>query len=322
MKKIIIACSFCLAVMAGHAQVFQDASGETNLFLGSSPFGWIRVNTSSESVTLGYNRFRSDGYDFRNTKTSLLFGMDTKISVKDGTGSLFSNKKFQPGISLNANFGFTKFDSWDTGSQFSFYIRPGISYNQFIYVSDNNSAVKVDTVKKWLPQAMLNFSMFIPRKRTKKDRHGNPKTVERYWIGGISSGYKKSNNFSSLDDITVNSFQFGNAQTYAITTQQGKMGAYSGYDVLPVNVDLAYNPEIFGQTSVGFNTYMRTEIFKPKNTVNIGIGTYLTKDGQPRNIMGGLAWQFNDIGNVLDKKENLLQRSSVFAYIGFTIGAK
>jgi hypothetical protein len=322
MKKLLTLAVFCFYITVSHGQLFQDAAGETNLFLGSAPYGWIRVNTSSESVSVGYNRFRSVGYDFQDIKTSWLYGLDTKITVKDGTGNLLSKKQFQPGISVNANFGVTRFDKWGIGSQYSFYIRPGTSYNQYIYVSNNNSAVKVDTVKKWTPQVIFNFSTFIPKTKTKTDGSGKSITVERYWILGASAGYKKSNNFSTLDDITVNSLQFGNGQTYAITTLQGKMGTYSGYDVVPVNIDIAYNPMIFGQSSVGFNTYMRTEAFKPENSVNIGIGTYLTKDGQPRNILGGLAWQFNDVGNAKNKDDNLIQRSSIFAYIGFTIGAK
>jgi hypothetical protein len=325
MKKIISICFFSCLFHAAQAQLFQDASGESNLFLGTSPYGWVRVNTASESVTLGYNRFRAVGFDFPRRKTNLLYGADVKISVKDGTGNLLKDKSFQPGVSFNSNFGITKYDAWDTGAQLSIYLRPGIAYNQHLYVSNDNGAVRLDTVKKWAGQVTLNFAYFLPITRTKMNNNlAVPKldTTEHYWIIGLATGYKRSNNFSALDDVTVNTYQFGNAQTYAVMTQEGKIGTYEGYSVMPLNIDIAYNPMILGQSTIGFNTYLRTDLFKPKNTVNLGVGTYLTKEDQPKNILGGLAWQFNDIGNRLKKDGSLIQRSSVFVYIGFTIGGK
>ena len=174
-------------------------------------------------------------------------------------------------------------------------------------------------------QATLNFAYFLPTTTTNMNNTGAvPKldTIERYWIIGLTTGYKRGNNFNDLDDVTVSALQFGTGQAYATTTQQGKLGTYEGYSVMPLNVDIAYNPMILGQSTIGFNTYLRTDIFKPKNTVNMGIGTYVTKENQPKNILGGLAWQFNDLGNKLKKDGSLVQRSSVFVYIGFTIGGK
>ena len=198
-----------------------------------------------------------------------------------------------------------------------------MGYNQYTNIRDTNGVPAVDKLSKWEPRALFNINYFVNLTKEKhKLENGQTKTdtVERYLSLGMSTGYKRSNNTASLDDGSVNTVQFGSSSSYAVKTEEGKLGAFEGYHVIPLSLDIGYTPRILGQSSIGFNSFLRNEINKPKNTVDLGIGIFVSKENEPRSVVGGLAWQFNDVANRLDKEDNLVQRSTVFFYVGFTLG--
>ena len=97
MKVILLVV--CIAVvhvkLKGQA-LFQDASGQSTLFMGKSRFAYGQFNTSSNSVSLGYAGMKTVGYDFGTMRVTK--GMDLKVSVNNGLGTVFSSSMFVPGF--------------------------------------------------------------------------------------------------------------------------------------------------------------------------------------------------------------------------------
>lgn len=106
-----------------------------------------------------------------------------------------------------------------------------------------------------------------------------------------------------------------------ISATEGKIGFYDSFATLPVNLDLGFIPSIQGKSLIGFNIYARSNWGSPKidkvgrNPINLGAGVFITKKDFPTNVIGGLAWQFNDVGH----DNNKLKQSTVFFYVGYTI---
>lgn len=321
MKRI---CTLILAVLINFtvkAQMFTDASGQNDLFIGSSPFGWARFNTSSESASIGYNYLRNAGYNFHWGKTPyrFLYGSDVTVKAKDGIANVLKSKKINPGVAVNGNWGISTDNLRNKGNYMSLYLRGGIEYTSLNYMHNTTGNATIDTVKKVNGKllAVLNFQFNISHKDVSL---GADSIYTTYLFLGLSSGYQKISNYNDLDDVEANTYQFGStAATAVYVNQAGKLGTYESYNSLPINFDIAYTPKMFGLSNVGFNAYFRTNLYKKNNTANLGIGLYNTKSKEPASVVGGLAWQFNDLGNTLGKTDNLIQRSSVFFYIGFTL---
>jgi len=291
--------------------LFEDAKGETNMFIGQAPFGWARFNTSDNSASIGYNRVRLAGFDNPGKQTSAFFGGDLKVKVKDGLGKIVNDKKLTPGFSINGNLGLQHLTK--TGNILAAYIRPQLSYTNYTYL--DTLQIKSNDVNKWETGVMAHVNYQVNWADSVSGK-------ESYLFLGISTGYKRANNYDQLDDGVYEVFLDSTGNAAIVTETSGKKGTYVGYNTMPLNIDIAWLPEIFEKNLFGINTYFRTNFFKEKNTSDIGIGVFLAQDGKPRNIIGGLAWQFNDIGNKLDKEDNLIERSSVFFYVGFSIGGK
>ncbi|WP_316762355.1 hypothetical protein [Pedobacter aquatilis] len=144
--------------------------------------------------------------------------------------------------------------------------------------------------------------------------------MESYVFLGLAMGYERKNNFSDLDDVEINTCQFGSPGiATASVSQTGKLGTYEAFNTMPIKADIAYVPNMFKQKSIGFNAYYRTALFKPNVTQNIGFGIFKSKDNEPASVLGGIAWQFNDVANTLLKPDNIIQRSSLFLYIGYSL---
>jgi hypothetical protein len=291
--------------------LFEDAKGETNMFIGQAPFGWARFNTSDNSASIGYNRVRLVGFDRSAVQTSSFYGGDIKVKVKDGLGKVVNDKKLTPGFSINGNLGLQHLTK--NGNMLAAYTRPQLAYTNYTYL--DTLQIKSNDIKKWESAVMFHVNYQVNWADSTSGK-------ESYLFLGISTGYKRANNYDQLDDGVYEALLDSTGNASIVTETEGKKGNYVGHNTMPVNVDIAWLPEIFEKNLFGINTYFRTNFFKEKNTSDLGIGVFLAQDGKPRNIIGGLAWQFNDISNKLDKDDSLIERSSIFFYVGFSIGAK
>jgi len=323
MRQLLFILASTIPIGGFCQQLFQDASGKTNLFFSRDPYGWITYNTSDKSGSVGYTRNRADGYDHDGDKVkyNYLYGGDIKVNVKDGLGSLVSGGSFRPGITLSGNAGVFSDNYPGIGNYMSLYLRPSLSYTQYNYIA--TSAAVIDKIKKVEAGLLLNFNLqFNLDKKTPGIGVGHDPLKRHYLFAGVQSGYTHANNYSDLDDVQLSTIinTAGNATVYK--TETAKSGSYVGYNVIPLNIDVGITPRIFQHNYFGFNSYLRTNFLKSKNSTNAGVGIYLADEKKPSNIAGGLAWQFNDVFDVLKKAGGTFERSSLFFYVGYTIGGK
>lgn len=309
-----------LSNFAFSQQLFQDASGKTNLFFGQSPYGWITFNTSDKSSTIGYVRNRDNGYDHdKNAKYNYLYGGDIKVNMKDGQSTLFSGGAFKPGITAEGTFGGFSDNLFNKGNYVNLYLRPTLSYTQYNYVDSITGGTPVLTkVNKIEGGVFISFNF-----QFNQDKHtasGIDHFKHHYFFAGLQTGYNVINNYSDLDEVQMSTFITPMGNVIAEKTETGKFGKYQNYKVIPLNIDLAVTPRMFKHNYFGFNSYFRSDFLKEKNASKIGVGIYLADEKKPSNISGGFAWQFNDVFNKLKKPGTALDKSSVFFYIGYSIG--
>jgi hypothetical protein len=311
---------FCL-----HAQqLFQDASGETKIFLGTERYGWLFYNTSDKSASIGYNQigFKSTGYDWKSKEADLIVGGDLKINTKDGLGNVYSKGKVNTGFTLSGNLGFFQDNFLKSGNYLNVYLRPQISYKQYSYVDTVVLDYKLNKENKVEGSVLLNINIQLNRigSRIKDGIMIKDPKKRNYVFFSFQTGFKQINNYSDLDDgeiITVKSISGAKSIQ---TTETGKFGNYKRSNTMPLNLDLAFTPRIFKTNYIGFNFYFRTNLFKDANSSNVGFGTYLADPKKPSKISGGIGWQFNDVSDKLKKNNSIFQRSSAFFYVGYSIG--
>lgn len=322
MRKLIVLALFSIASTQLKAQnLFQDASGQSNIFIVKDPFGWIRFNSSDQSVSLGYNHLRSAGYDFKlnNANWTFFEGGDLKVNSKSGIANIFKGDQLNAGLAISGNFGINTYNLANKGNYQSIYLRGGLNYDNLSYIYNSNNTAIIAKTNSLTGRLLFNWNYQFNLTRIKTGGV-KPDTTETYLFLGFSSGFSRLNNYNDLNDITARTLKFGNTSgTEATTIVTGKNGQYKVYSAVPLNVDVGYTPRIFKTNTIGFNSYFRTNFFKTQNTADAGVGIYISKKDIPSNIIGGLAWQFNDIGNELQKPGSLTERSSVFFYVGYTI---
>ena len=312
MKKLILILLLINAIVDAKAQaVFENGSGDAIILRNDTlkSFFNFRANTASESFVLSYiGTSNLKDYIVDPTKRvfrTLMIGGDLKFKVKDGLGSVYKDKKLNTGISLAFIIGVQK-ETYDTKTPMpttprSIYFKAGFSYDKYTML-DTLAATQLDH-KKMEPFLTAHYNKFYSwQTANKKDFYG---------LFGFSFGYKKTNNTESLDD-GVGFNTISTIGTYLVGEQtDGKLGDFSQYDSFPLSLDFGIIPKMFDKNMIGFNFYGRAKFNQPKTPVNLGTGIFFAKDNEPTNVIGGIGWQVNNVGN----KPN----SSVFVYIGYTI---
>jgi len=311
--RVLLLIIAALPSVAFCQTLFQDASGKSNLYFGKLNNAWVTYNTSDKSGTIGYVRNNNTGYDLQKhwgLNYDFMYGGDVKVNVKDGVGNLISGGAFKPGVTAEGVIGITS-DHWHGGNWANFFLSPSLSYTQYNYL--DSGTTKVNKLNKWAAGCLLNIDLQF-------NIDDQAMTKRHYFFLGIQTGYSRQNNYNDLDDVELDTRVAGDSTTTVYSSQTAKSGSYKGYNTMPLNIDFGVTPRMFQHNYFGFNAYLRTNIFKDKNTVNLGTGIYLADDQKPNSVSGGIAWQFNDVGNALNKTTGLVQRSSLFLYVGYSIG--
>lgn len=308
-KALFLSWLVCLPAIALSQTLFEDAKGESSMFLSRADWFWARVNTGDASVTLGANRFRHVGFDGHNSLLQsyrYFYGADLKVSVDNGTGSLLSGGQFSPGASLSFNYGIQGRNPNDnTINDYMLYFSGGASYDKYKLIDTLN--YQVNEQKK--------FTLFGEVHYNKVWTHNFGASKQRYFFLGLSAGLKGTNNMDDLKDGSFNTTRRHKDSLAITTVQAGKLGDYVGYTSLPIKADFGILPSIFDKNIIGFNVYARLNLRMPNNPLNTGAGIFFSDKDSPTSVIGGLAWQFNGINYQGDQLKN----SSVFFYVGYTI---
>jgi hypothetical protein len=316
---IIICISIFISISAGAQQLFQDGSGSSNLFFGGQRFGYIFYNTNDKSATVGFNKGKSPdamvgGYEISRWRADYIGAFELKVKTKDGIGNVFSQGQIDPGITANLKFGFVWDDFFKKGHWLNLYFQPRISYTQYSFIDTLQLSFELQKEKKveWGGLFNANLQLNYDQGKTKN-----------YFFIGLQTGVSRKNTYDDLDDGKITTLISQSGANRIETERTGKIGSYLGYTAIPLNFDIGWTPYIFKTNFIGFNLYYRTDFFKkPVTTSNIGGGVYIANPQKPSAITGGLGWQFNDLGNKLKKPESLVERSSIYFYVGYAIGAK
>lgn len=310
LKLLLLPLLISISTIAQAQTLFEDSKGESSIFLSNMPYGWVRVNSSSESVTLGYNRLRPAGHDgttrlLRSFK--YMYGTDFTFKMKDGLGNLVSKGKVNAGGSVNFTLGVSGQDtSKKPVNPYALYARGGFTYDKYTMI-DTIAATAAD-VKKWGWGVALHYNKQWARPNSDNTRR-------TFLLFGASFGIKGGNNTDDLKDGSLNTTIVSSGQKSVVTSQDGKLGQYQGLTTLPLKLDFGVSPTIYGANIVGFNAYWRTSFRTPGNPTNLGMGMFFSGKDRPTSVIGGIAWQLNDIFH----ETQLVNTSSVFFYVGYTI---
>jgi hypothetical protein len=315
MKKTIIFCIIAVLIYstASAQTIFEDAKGESSIFLSNSPWAGLRINTSDESATLGFNKVKKTGYDVRTTgllgNFRWLYGTEIKISSDDGIGSIVSKGKSAINYGINLNFGISGHRAYKTSSttnDYLLYLKAGYSYDRYKLIDLSSSTLS--KTNRYLPFLDLHFNkVWVNNINT---------TKQLYTFFGASLGVHRGNNIDDLDDGQINTLVAQSAPNSVSTVETGKIGSYLQHTYYPLKADLGFLPYLFDQNVLGFNGYARANFKTPGNPVNTGLGIFFADPKKVTSINGGAAVQFN---NIFKAGTATKDKTSVFFYVGYTI---
>lgn len=335
MKQIIFLFFYvlCISVHKLEAQgMLKDADGESSILLPTKENNGIDLKFSSATTkfSLAFSRNKTAIRDLRNRDTAhinsykkLLLAGSVDISAKEGIGELFKGKKATGEIGASFSVGYKNMHVRQIGKY-----TPGhpavisgakITHNLYGTIDASYSKLKVldlstDTLNFIINEPNLFNAQFLVHYncdlRTRDDK--------ALIFFGISVGYAYKNNSDDLDDIQIDTILAVRQGKSAISSKTYKNGPLNKYHTIPLNIDIGISPSIKETNILGFNAYFRSELL-PKPTMNAGLGIYFSKRDAPSEVVGGLAYQFNDLTNDGDSKEKIFKRNTLFFYIGYTI---
>lgn len=246
-----------LATSATAQQIFEDASGESSLYIADSNFGYVRLNTSSSSATLGYNNFTTNGYNLFDA-LYWVYGGDVSVSVKDKVGQLFKDDKVQPDVSLNGNVGLAS--DKISGLLLSAFVRGEFGNKNFDMLEFDPDTAMVAKKNRWARKITFNINAF--------HQYGDDDDHPNFLSFGLSYGRGKKYNYSDLDDGEILATQQGLPYGSVVGVKKGKLGALGATESNPFRIDLGILPTLFKQNKVGFNTYYTIDTFTKLQKAN------------------------------------------------------
>lgn len=322
MKKVVfilVLSMFCRNVKS--QTLFEDSSGESSYYLNYGPKGWIKFNSSSSSVSLGYNRKRGSGHDFPEIHNhNYILGANLTATVEKGIGTVFSEEKAASGIGAEFLVGLLSTDYLDrnkeeeekANSLSSYYFKLGLANSKLSTIDTVN--VKENSSNEWLYDVSLNLNF-----RLNKPYKKNDEELINYHFIGLAVGRKKVSNLETLKSVELQNIVINNGSMQVVKTTEGKGGELMLKSASYLFVDYGFTPNLFNSNQIGFNIYYRGNYGGFKSVNNLGIGTFFSKENEPQGILGGIALQFNDLNNNLQSENTLYGRSTIFFYVGYSL---
>lgn len=288
-------------------QIFEDASGESSLYLTDNNYAWFRLNTSSSSATLGFNYLQQNGFTLG--KFYGIGGLDLSASVKNKLGVIFKDSKVSPDVGISGNLGFASDVLFEKDALISIFYRGELKNQKFDMASVSADTAFIDTKVRWSGKHSVNLNLFV--------QYGDDVESLRFLSFGFSFGYRDKYNYDDLDGVDILYPSGVNSNVYSKKT--GKTGMLESLASCPLRIDIGYLPRIMKQNSLGFNLYFTAETFTSQQVVNLGIGTFFTKKDAPQSVIGGISWQFTDLSNAKGSDNSLGERSIALMYIGYVL---
>jgi len=301
--------------------LLEDSNGETTIFLNQDPYGLLRFNSSSSSVSIGYNRTREVGSDF-DGDANLMWGTDLKAKVKDSKGTLISGNQINPGLEFNFLIGRHRLNYDSNLDRLNginaFFIRAGIRYDQFETIDTISSSLFSLDKKKILS---LNMLAHLNWQFRNVSGTGDETRTNYIQFLGVAFGYKDHNDFEDLTKASIlTTFQSNSTQTL-VKEEEGRIGPINEFGRFVFNADYGFIPRIMDEWSIGLNLFFRGEFFGEVdyNVWNSGLGFFFVEEGSPSSVQGGIACHFKDMFNGKESDKDFFERSTIYFYVGYNI---
>ena len=276
---LFIAC--CSSAFCQSA--FDDASGESSIYINDG--GFARVNVSDTSV--------KTGFVFDMTNKPYFFGVELSGKLSGSFASLFEAGKPSPEARIRLSFGKRFLFSDEPqgeptpGHLTDDWITLHLGYRRANYKLVAEGETFANQVRK---QPFDGFSAILAYNALFKSKHGPI-------LFGISGGAEHRNNIDELDEVEVNDQVFtsadGTTQRSIVAKQKAFRGAYERVMAAPINTDLVFFPRKF-ESRIGFNFFTRSNVGQGEKRIEPGIGVFFTKPGEPTKVIGGLSVSLRD----------------------------
>ncbi len=299
--KPIIIISFlfaCTSLVCGQT-IFEDASGETSVFLPVG--GNVRVNTADKSLKFAYYYNRSD--------KDVVFGVDASGKSNNGFASVISGKNLNPEANLNFNVGFKNVSTDDSNLSGYDYLNVtfGIGASKYTLLNpDVSYAQQISTESFNQLSAGVSYNYYL---------NGN-------MIFGIYGGYDKTNNISALPKLVIKETTVlgADAAGTTIRSSEDEFFAWQGnlktIHQFSFYTDYIYIPD-FLENRVALSVYTRSGFRTDHNQTNAGLGIYLNKKDEPLKVVGGIIYEFEDLFDSSDAGTSLGKRGTLGIILGY-----
>lgn len=264
---LMLTFSFCRGQF-----LLEDASGESTLYMNNKNYGWMRLNTSSSSATIGFAIVNQKEHGFQlkigRVGLNMFGGLDLNAGVSSGVGSLIQGKKVSPDIGINGNFGLITDDA-SKRSEMSLFLRPEFTNKGFDLANVSTpDMIFFDSFSGWTPKLSLIYNLV-------REIGIDAKTSQVFL--GISHSIIPYNRFNEddLKKVTLSNASkssTASAQTLS-TTSSGLLGDLKRVYSNPLRIDFGYLP-YFTKNKVGVNTYYSVDTFTSIPTQNFGVGFF------------------------------------------------
>lgn len=322
-KTFVIKCLIFLLVEISFGQnsLLEDQAGEGALKVNDNR---IALNTSEESIKIDY----FSGSTLRDSIVTYTLGSGRSgIRIKGyhliihdtvtlSSGARLGRLRFHPddgllwGLNLNvkANNGLTSIldggkitFAGSIGAYCSIYL-PQSNALDYINLSASLLSGKVDLLDTANILAGSYKQSFIGyRVEASYNRYGSIRMNAT--IFGISTSFKMSDNADGLDRKEYTRTTTILSSPSDIVIRQNKLSGFIQEEYIreqktwSVNVDAGIYPHNTFRDRVLFATHIRSYLKEDDRDmiINAGIGAYLTKDGAPSKILGGVNFILQDV---------------------------
>ncbi|WP_342087714.1 hypothetical protein [Dyadobacter sp. OTU695] len=292
------------------ASFVQDARGESSVM---SPGGsGIVFNTSDAAISISFLKAKSS--------SPFYWGIDAKFKAEEGISLVVKNGNINPTGKVGGVF------VWESkpnkGKWNNFYLSPAVSFSSSKLFDDQTNLFADQIAKKQFTAVSLKaaFNRTSHRKLFCSECESSPTILG---ISGTIGTTTNLGNLTKLDVITYTILKDESGQERKLET--GQTSAFSplskyqdnlGY--AQINVDWIIFPMVF-QSRAAIAIFSRSKFAnKMLPTHSPGAGIFLTKEGSPTDIVGGIVTQITDVFNVNDQPNGPKNRIVLSLVAGYS----
>ncbi|MCA1618064.1 MAG: hypothetical protein LC795_01870 [Acidobacteria bacterium] len=181
----------------------------------------------------------------------------------------------------------------NTGGAFADQIRKQ-NFDGFSATVAYNALITLDSVKELRKQ---REALRAARRNNLDPPELTPRESKGSVILGISLGVKRANNIDDLKSTDVEDQIFTSSsettQRSAFAKQTVLRGDYKEYIAVPLNTDVVWYPGRF-RSRIAFDFFTRSNLGSTDRKFVPGAGVFLTKEGKPTKVVGGISLAYDD----------------------------